>query len=1390
MMMNLSKLFALVCFVLMTCVIGYGQADCALATVVSCGHVDSYPAPTDNYANASNYNVTGCTSLFNSYDGNDRMFYLDIGGALQDVTIEISGLTADMDLFLFKSCSSHPGDFVLSNCQDASTNPGTADESVFITWASGEFFFLVDGVEAGITSEFTVTVTCSPPGAAQACDTGTDLYCGNSLYVPDGGANSFDINNYDLSGCTHASYNYEGNDHLFNIHAGSSYTTMTIEMTGLTDDLDMFLFSSCSDGGTTNFSHCVGMSDNGGTSNETIVIPNAYGSYYLIVDGFASGVSSGFTISVTCHTSSSGSCNDAEDLYCGETRWVYAPTHDNFDLYDYNLSYCGWGGYHFNGKDHFYKIDVGHNYSDLVIDLTGFSSDMDMILFESCSYSSGHYLSNCAAYSAYSGLSSERIVLNNAYGEYYLVVESADPWWTSGYEISVDCQVAAPNPCQDAPLLSCGDWLWVDAPDYNNFDHYSLYGCSTYNPYYTGKDKLFIIDAGYSYQNMVISLTGLSADMDMILFRECENHYGLGELSDCVGHSYNSGSANEEIIIHNAYGYYYLLVDSDDPWWTSGFEISVDCIAPAPDPCYDATPLYCGDWKWVNAPTKNNLDNYSTYGCPSNYYGYTGKDHLYEIHADGYGQDLTITLSNISADLDLLLFRNCEDHYGNSELTECIDISATPGYSSETITIYNASGTYYLAVDSNDPWYTSGYEISVDCHYPQPDPCHDATWLYCNDWRWVEAPYYNHYNSNNYDVSYCYGGSDIPDYNGFDHLYVVDAGYGGKDLKIILSNLSADMDLLVYQECSNGYGYNELSHCVGYSVKGGYHSEEVHIYNASGYYYIAVEAYDPWRASGYEIEVICTEDHYSCSDAEYLNCGDSKWISSSYSSHFNDGNYVLDNCYYHYNDYSGSDHFFAVDVGIDPVDLDIEISGLSGDLDLLVFNSCSSVYDDVRVGNCIEISANSGSVSEKVSIEDATGTYYIVVDTRYGYVNSGFQIDITCLSEDPPNDDPPNDDPPNDDPPAEPEVLNCGQVISSSNIDTESSFGNEDINECYSTSLIFSGGDVLIPFEKAADNDIIQLTMVQESANLSLFILDADMNFVASGCRAQNFNQNKVRDNSDNIGEVYSDEGLLAAGTYYALIDGYNRTITSNFTLSLACGAICPIADTLVCESLVQDIDTEELENNRSEYGTDTESNWVGYSGPEWSSTLVIDDSAEVTIDVYNILSDGDLDLFILDSCTGSNYLAASTNEAGEDESVSIEVGPGSYTIVVDGWAGSSGIFDIEVTGCEDGTTALIDPIGESRTVNRKQIDQSSSDVVPNPFSDKTTIRLVTETSGSGEMTLFNVAGQLIHKTNISLTKGVNLLEIEEEVQQHHGLILYRIITESEAFHGSMIRVK
>ncbi len=265
----------------------FAQLDCVNATQISCGQT-----LTDNNLVGCVNTVTGgyCGSADNSYTGKEKIYKLVIPTTTQTVNISLTGLTADLDLFLLRSCT--PGDCIANSA----TASNTAPEVVSATLAPGLYFIVVDGW-GGAGCNYNLSVSCASSTGQPDCATATPIACGQTVT----GNTSTGVNNTVGPYCS-AYCNYTGKEKVYSLNVTTT-STVTINATGLTGDLDMFLLNAC------NRNSCMASSGYASNSNEQIIKVLTPGTYYIVLDGYAGAISP-FQLSVSCVPLSGGiDCN-------------------------------------------------------------------------------------------------------------------------------------------------------------------------------------------------------------------------------------------------------------------------------------------------------------------------------------------------------------------------------------------------------------------------------------------------------------------------------------------------------------------------------------------------------------------------------------------------------------------------------------------------------------------------------------------------------------------------------------------------------------------------------------------------------------------------------------------------------------------------------------------------------------------------------------------------------------------------------------------------------------------------------------------------------------------------------------------------------------------------
>jgi len=267
-------------------VCGSSSPWCAEAVAIQCG--DYFPYETTVGAGNQISGYPGCSG--GSYSGNDRVYVLNktTAGDLQ-IGIEILTNNLDLDLFLLSgSCSQF-------TCLRSSTtnNSQTNNEGIILEDAPiGIYYIVVDAKSAAAMGAYRLEVSCGY------------LYCGDAVPLvcgqPYNGNNINGRDDVSLYGCGNV-LNVENNGpeivHYFSVTQAGQ---VSINLSGLTNNLELFLLSSCDRG------NCLNYSQNAGNANETITAFLQPGLYYVVVDGY-NGATSPYTLTVNC--SSGSGCN-------------------------------------------------------------------------------------------------------------------------------------------------------------------------------------------------------------------------------------------------------------------------------------------------------------------------------------------------------------------------------------------------------------------------------------------------------------------------------------------------------------------------------------------------------------------------------------------------------------------------------------------------------------------------------------------------------------------------------------------------------------------------------------------------------------------------------------------------------------------------------------------------------------------------------------------------------------------------------------------------------------------------------------------------------------------------------------------------------------------------
>lgn len=540
----------------------------------------------------------------------------------------------------------------------------------------------------------------------------------------------------DYNGCTSRiddSQNpYTGNDVIYRVNVDGSNLRILLE--DMTADLDLFVFRGCFTEG-----QCFYKSTNSNNTDEVLQIPYADGTYYIVIDGFDASQKSSFNLSVICRQGDDGGdtggggsncdenpCYSAQSISCGQE--IHSTTKGKSSSLNKECNYgthCANGYSDYKAADRIFKVNVPYGKDKLKIDLSHFNKNLDLFVFKN-----GCGLNQCVAASQRSSSYSESITINNPSGIYYIVVDGYGNYDESDFKLSVECEEEDHNSydCATEKTLTCGNTYNLSNEYGSNKLTYSDYGscvngwsASSYP--YTGKDVVYKVYVAEK-SDLEINMTNLSKNLDMFLYQSCNSYGGY---SGCLAVSRKDGNWSEQIKLEDvAAGYYFLVVDGRDAYQWSNFKLSVNCTSHSSANCHDAQRLYCGKTYSLNNGSGGHNFKHSDYGScnddlSSYSYPYTGKDVLYKIHVE-HGQDLSIQMSELTANLDMFLFKSCSSGgYGYSDgLSHCLARSIKDGNWSEYIKVSNLDeGDYYLVIDGRQSNAWGHFKLKIDCD----DPC-------------------------------------------------------------------------------------------------------------------------------------------------------------------------------------------------------------------------------------------------------------------------------------------------------------------------------------------------------------------------------------------------------------------------------------------------------------------------------------------------------------------------------------------------------------------------------------------------------------------------------------------------------------------------------------------
>ncbi|MEM1328007.1 MAG: PPC domain-containing protein [Bacteroidota bacterium] len=501
-----------------------------------------------------------------------------------------------------------------------------------------------------------------------------------------------------------------------------------------------------------------------------------------------------------------------------------------------------------------------------------------------------------------------------------------------------------------------------------------------------------------------------------------------------------------------------------------GYGSTNSCSNPQVVTCDDT---YSGD-------TNDGQSIFNSYGAPFNR---PGKEYVHTLTPNTTGLT-SIELKNLTADIDLFILTSCSN-------TNAIASSTNLGTNAENIMInLNAGQTYYLFVDARNANVTSTYDLIVGCM----DPCNAPIVLDCGEQRTGSTFGMNNYYSNHGNSGAGWTGGEAV----FEFTTI------GGSTTIDLTNLNTDLDLFLLDAC------DPVNNEIARSTVGGLADESIQQNLAAGTYYIMVDGFNG-AAGSYTITLDCPSGGTCASPngivGDVMYQGDTDLGENNFQQ------------YGAANSWDGKElvYIFTPD---ETGPFDIELSGLSNDLDLFVLDDCNPV-------NAVIASSTIGGLSDELVTVDlvSNNTYYIIVD-GFANASSAFNLMITT--------------PTACDSPLDIDCTPNGNVIF---------FGIGGSTIAADNDYLFHGGNAVEQYRGGeavyifyADQGAVDIRLENLDENLDLFLLSDCEQVQNEVARSTNGGTTNERIQLNN----------LATGVYYIMIDGYEDA-QSDFSLFLQC---------------------------------------------------------------------------------------------------------------------------------------------------------------------------------------------------------------------------------------------
>jgi len=279
----------------------------------------------------------------------------------------------------------------------------------------------------------------------------------------------------------------------------------------------------------------------------------------------------------------------------------------------------------------------------------------------------------------------------------------------------------------------------------------------------------------------------------------------------------------------------------------------------------------------------------------------------------------------------------------------------------------------------------------------------------------------------------------------------------------------------------------------------------------------------------------------------------------------------------------------------------------------------------------------------------------------------------------------------------DPILVACGTTINGN-----TAFGVNNFNsyDCFTDD--HSGPELVYQVTTTQMGDLqvnIDNVTGNNNPDLDIFILTDcnDTDCLASGVSTGNSDQATYQN--------------APAGTYTIIIDGYQGSVGA-FDLTVNCigdpleDGTCDAPITIECGQTLGG-NTANGENNFETQNCVP----FNYSGKELIYQLTTTTAGDLTVRLDNIVgaNDPDLDIFIADACSNTNCLAYGAAVGSSEIAVLPNAPAGTYFIIIEGYDGSVGAFDITVECMETGTCANPIPLGCTTFMSGNTVGQANN---------------------------------------------------------------------------------